>query len=388
MFLFIGPQGDDPLFLQLKQAQPSVLAPYVDAPGVGHEGRRVVEGQRLMQAASDVFLGWARGGPDGDQDFYVRQLRDMKGSAEIERMAPRELDVYARLCGATLARAHARSGQAPAIAGYLGKGDAFDRAVAALRLRLRRPDRARPPRAHRRDRRRAPRRQGGLTAFRSAQPCHASPTASPQRASGRSCATRWTRAFEARLVDTGLALASRLFVAVIPLALLVTSLLPAGDTFADRVVSGMQLEGEGREAAEQLFAAPDTVRAGMTLATVIVVAYSVVSCGGVLQRMYVAAWRLDGSVAGRFWIDIRARAIWAIGFILYIGATFAHPDATGEWWSTALRDVARPAVAVGFSAWTPYMLLSRRVSARQAAAHGVHRRRRTRRRAPPSHSSA
>jgi uncharacterized protein (DUF2252 family) len=132
MFLFIGPQGDDPLFLQLKQAQPSVLAPYVDAPAAGHEGRRVVEGQRLMQAASDLFLGWARGGPAGDQDFYVRQLRDMKGSAEIERMRPRELDVYAGLCGATLARAHARSGQAPAIAGYLGRGDAFDRAVAGF----------------------------------------------------------------------------------------------------------------------------------------------------------------------------------------------------------------------------------------------------------------
>lgn len=85
-----------------------------------------------MQAASDVFLGWARGGPGGGQDFYVRQLRDMKGSAEIERMAQRELDIYAALCGATLARAHARSGQAPAIAGYLGKGDVFDRAVAAF----------------------------------------------------------------------------------------------------------------------------------------------------------------------------------------------------------------------------------------------------------------
>ena len=132
MFLFIGPQGDDPLFLQLKQAQASALAPYVDAPATLHEGRRVVEGQRLMQAAGDIFLGWARGGPDGDQDFYVRQLRDMKGSAEIERMTDRELDVYAGLCGATLARAHARSRQAPAIAGYLGKGDGFDRAVAAF----------------------------------------------------------------------------------------------------------------------------------------------------------------------------------------------------------------------------------------------------------------
>lgn len=85
-----------------------------------------------MQAASDVFLGWARGGPGGGQDFYVRQLRDMKGSAEVERMSPRELDVYASLCGATLARAHARSRQAPAISGYLGRRDSFDRAVAAF----------------------------------------------------------------------------------------------------------------------------------------------------------------------------------------------------------------------------------------------------------------
>ncbi|MGE5636824.1 MAG: DUF2252 domain-containing protein [Nocardioidaceae bacterium] len=132
MFLFIGPQGDDPLFLQLKQAQASALAPYVEVPVPANEGRRVVEGQRLMQAASDVFLGWARGGPNRDQEFYVRQLRDMKGSAEIERMRPAELDVYAALCGAALARAHARSGQAAAIAGYLGKGDAFDRAIAAF----------------------------------------------------------------------------------------------------------------------------------------------------------------------------------------------------------------------------------------------------------------
>jgi uncharacterized protein (DUF2252 family) len=132
MFLFMGPQGDDPLFLQLKQAQSSVLAPYVGSPAIAHEGRRVVEGQRLMQAASDVFLGWARGGPGDRQDFYVRQLRDMKGSAEVERMSPRELDVYAALCGAALARAHARSGRAPAIAGYVGRGDALDRAVATF----------------------------------------------------------------------------------------------------------------------------------------------------------------------------------------------------------------------------------------------------------------
>ena len=130
MFLFMGPGDDDPLFLQLKQAGRSVLAPFVDAPEVMHEGRRVVDGQRMMQAASDVFLGWARGGPDGEEDFYLRQLRDMKGSAEIETMSGRELEVYAALCGAALARAHSRSGQAATIAGYLGKSDVFDRAIA------------------------------------------------------------------------------------------------------------------------------------------------------------------------------------------------------------------------------------------------------------------
>jgi membrane protein len=173
------------------------------------------------------------------------------------------------------------------------------------------------------------------------------------------------RGIEARLIDSALALASRLFVAVIPLALLVTAWLPAGEAIAERLVSGLRLEGEGRAAAEQLFAAPDTVRAGMTVATVIVVAYSVVSCGGVLQRTYAAAWRLGEPVAGRFWIDMRARAVWAIGFMLYVGATFAQSDASGDWWSTALRDSARTAIAVAFFAWTPYVLLRRRVAARR-----------------------
>ena len=132
MFLFTGPSDDDPLFLQLKQAGRSVLSPYVQAPDAIHEGQRVVDGQRMMQAASDVFLGWARGGPDSGQDFYLRQLRDMKGSAEIEFMSARELEVYGALCGAALARAHSRSGRAATIAGYLGNGDVFDRAIASF----------------------------------------------------------------------------------------------------------------------------------------------------------------------------------------------------------------------------------------------------------------
>jgi membrane protein len=174
------------------------------------------------------------------------------------------------------------------------------------------------------------------------------------------------RGIEARLIDTGLALASRLFVAVIPLALLVTALLPDGETFAERLVSGLHLHGEGRAAAEQLFAAPDRVWAGMTIATVVVIAYSVQSCGGVLQRMYIAAWRLGTPGAGRFWTDMRARAVWAVGFMVYVLATFARPDDAGAWWSTLLlRDVAGTAVAVAFYTWTPYVLLSRRVPARR-----------------------
>ncbi len=101
------------------------------------------------------------------------------------------------------------------------------------------------------------------------------------------------RAVEARMLDSALALASRLFVAVIPVALLVSSFLPGGQTFAERLVTGLQLHGAGRVAAERLFATPDVVRAGMTVATCLVAAWSLMSCGGVLQRTYRSAWRLE-----------------------------------------------------------------------------------------------
>ncbi|HET7416813.1 MAG TPA: DUF2252 domain-containing protein [Solirubrobacterales bacterium] len=130
--LLLGRDGDDPLFLQAKEAGASVLEPYVEeSPGEDH-GRRVVEGQRLMQAASDVFLGWVSAeGLDGKQRcFYVRQLWDGKGSAEVERMSPDTLAAYAALCGEALARAHGRSGERVAIASYLGSGEAFDDALA------------------------------------------------------------------------------------------------------------------------------------------------------------------------------------------------------------------------------------------------------------------
>ncbi len=129
--LLLGRDGSDPLFLQAKEAQRSVLEPYAGASPYDHPGRRVVEGQRLMQAAGDVFLGWVSAeGLDGqERHFYVRQLWDGKGSADVERMSPRELSIYASLCGEALARAHARSGDRFAIASYLGKGDAFDTAM-------------------------------------------------------------------------------------------------------------------------------------------------------------------------------------------------------------------------------------------------------------------
>jgi uncharacterized protein (DUF2252 family) len=130
--LLLGRDSSDPLFLQAKEAQSSVLEPYAGASPYRNHGRRVVEGQRLMQAASDVFLGWVatKGQGAARRCFYVRQLWDGKGSAEVERMSPPDLTLYAGLCGEALARAHARSGDRFAIASYLGKGEAFDKALA------------------------------------------------------------------------------------------------------------------------------------------------------------------------------------------------------------------------------------------------------------------
>jgi len=128
--LLMDPDDGGPLFLQVKEAEESVLARYAGPSEYGHQGERVVTGQRLMQAASDVFLGWATG-PFG-HGYYVRQLRDMKGSVAIDLLTSEDLVRYAGLCGVTLARAHARSGDAAAIAGYLGSGDQFDRAIVAF----------------------------------------------------------------------------------------------------------------------------------------------------------------------------------------------------------------------------------------------------------------
>ncbi len=133
ILLLLGRDDGDPLFLQVKETGPSVLEPLLGRSQYRNHGQRVVEGQRLMQAASDIFLGWIRNkaGLDGVQrDFYVRQLWDWKASVDLESIVPRGLEIYAQACGWTLARAHARSGDRIAIAAYLGKSDAFDRALA------------------------------------------------------------------------------------------------------------------------------------------------------------------------------------------------------------------------------------------------------------------
>jgi uncharacterized protein (DUF2252 family) len=132
IILLLGRTDDDPLFLQVKEAMPSVLESFVGPKRRVSNGERVVNGQHLMQASSDIFLGWdSPVGIDGvKRDYYFRQLRDWKGSAAVETMNPARLVEYARLCGQTLARAHARSGDRIAIASYLGTGSTFDNAIA------------------------------------------------------------------------------------------------------------------------------------------------------------------------------------------------------------------------------------------------------------------
>jgi uncharacterized protein (DUF2252 family) len=131
--LLQGRDQQDPLFLQVKEATASVLEDHLPKSRYKQHGERVVYGQRMMQAASDIYLGWTKG-VDVTRHYYWRQLRDMKGSAEVETMAPLGLGVYARICGWTLARAHARSGDPVAIAAYLGKRDTFDQAITDFSL--------------------------------------------------------------------------------------------------------------------------------------------------------------------------------------------------------------------------------------------------------------
>ena len=134
ILLMVGRDNNDPLFLQFKEAQASVLEPFLGKSQYTQHGQRVVEGQRMMQAAPDILLGWERIVTiDGERrDFYIRQLWDAKGSVEVEAMDPSELEDYGKICGWTLARAHARTGDAIAIAAYLGRSDSFDRAMASF----------------------------------------------------------------------------------------------------------------------------------------------------------------------------------------------------------------------------------------------------------------
>ena len=132
ILLLLGRDGDDPLFLQIKEAQESVLEPYLGKSEYDNHGRRVVAGQRLMQATSDIFLGWLRSEVtlDGsERDFFVRQLWDWKTSVDLDTILPEGLALYGEVCGFLLARAHARSGDRIAISSYLGKSDTFDRAL-------------------------------------------------------------------------------------------------------------------------------------------------------------------------------------------------------------------------------------------------------------------
>ncbi|WP_216361535.1 DUF2252 domain-containing protein [Candidatus Chloroploca asiatica] len=130
VILLLGRDANDPLLLQVKQANHSVLEPHLAPSRYANQGQRVIAGQRLLQAASDIFLGWNTGA-DGN-DYYWRQLRDMKGSAEVSMLGPDGLQLYAAICGGALARAHARSGDRITIAAYMGKGEAFDEAITAF----------------------------------------------------------------------------------------------------------------------------------------------------------------------------------------------------------------------------------------------------------------
>jgi uncharacterized protein (DUF2252 family) len=132
--LLEGRDANDPLFLQIKQATESVLEAHLAHSRYRQHGQRVVQGQRLMQAASDIYLGWSQGGAPNPQ-FYWRQLRDMKASISVEDLSPRDLTSYARVCGWTLARAHARSGDPVALAAYLGEDNTFDRSIAKFARR-------------------------------------------------------------------------------------------------------------------------------------------------------------------------------------------------------------------------------------------------------------
>ena len=149
--LLLGRDDEDPLFLQLKEAQASVLEPFLGKRKFANQGQRVVEGQRLTQAARDVLLGWTHAlDIDGsERDYYVRQLWDGKATADVEALDPKAMALYAEVCGRTLAHAHARSGDPIELAGYLGRGEVFDEALASFAETMRTKTSATTPRSRR-----------------------------------------------------------------------------------------------------------------------------------------------------------------------------------------------------------------------------------------------
>lgn len=174
------------------------------------------------------------------------------------------------------------------------------------------------------------------------------------------------RVVEVRFFDRALSLAARLFIAVIPTALVISSTAPGGRSFADRLVQGMDLQGDGRKAAETLFAAPEDVRSRITVLSVLVVIYALSTYCGALQRMYESAWRLrdrDSDVVGA---EARRRLEWVASFVafLILSSVLAEVD-TGSGLLDAIAEIARLLLAILFFGWTPYLLLGRRVSRRR-----------------------
>ena len=175
-----------------------------------------------------------------------------------------------------------------------------------------------------------------------------------------------SRVVEVRWFDRALALAARLFIAVIPLALVISALSPDDVSFAERLDSSLGLRGAGESAARALFAAPETIRSSVTIFSVLVVAYALSSYCGELQRMYRACWRLDRVGPDGLVGDVRRRAIWVAAFALFVAVSSLLSDADPQAGAaSAAVDVGRTALAVGFFGWTPHLLLDRRVPTRR-----------------------
>lgn len=173
------------------------------------------------------------------------------------------------------------------------------------------------------------------------------------------------RAVDVRWFDRALALAARLVIAVLPMALIVSAVAPDSASLADRLSTGLRLDDAARNAAVTLFATPDTVLSGVTAFSLLVVLYALSSYGGELQRMYRAAWRLERIGPDGFAADVRRRFVWVAAFIAFLVGSALLEDVDGGALVDLGRDAARTAVAVVFFAWTPYLMLDRRVPTRR-----------------------